>query len=89
MALGADRMNVIWLVLRQMSALVLAGILIGVSAAVAASRLIATLLYEVGPYDPATIVVAITVLFTAALVAGGIPARRATHVSPAIALNAD
>ena len=78
-----------WLMLRQMSTLLLVGILMGVAAAVAASRLIANLLYQVGPHDPIAMIVAVTVLLAAALIAGGIPALRAANVNPALAFKAD
>ena len=89
MALGADYRSVVWLVLRQVLILVLAGLLIGAPAAVFASRLVGSQLYGMTPHDPVTIALAIVVLSTVALVAGCIPARRASKVNPIVALKAN
>jgi putative ABC transport system permease protein len=89
MALGADRHSVVWLVLRQVLILVLAGIAVGAPVAFFASRLVGSQLYGITPHDPVTIVLAVLALATVALVAGCIPARRASRVNPIVALRAE
>lgn len=89
MALGANHRSVVWLVLRQVLILVMAGMLVGAPAAFFASRLVGSQLYGMTPHDPIAIVLAITVLSTVALVAGCIPAHKASKVSPTIALRAE
>jgi predicted permease len=89
MALGADRRSVLWLVLRQVIVLVLSGLLLGGPVAFVASRLIRTQLYGLTPHDPLAIVFAAVVLCAVALVAGGIPARRASRIDPIAALRAE
>jgi predicted permease len=87
MALGAQRGAVLWLVLRDAALLVGAGAVIGIPAALAAARLVKTLLFGVGAEDPATIVAGALVLGAAAALACFIPARRATRVAPNTALH--
>ncbi|MFL5580642.1 MAG: ADOP family duplicated permease [Gemmatimonadaceae bacterium] len=66
-----------------------AGVVIGLAAAVVGSRVLAALLYEVSPTDPATVVAVGAVLLGAALLASWLPARRATRVSPAEVLRGE
>jgi len=89
MALGADRRSMVWLVLRQVLILIAAGLLVGAPAAFFASRLVGSQLYGMTPNDPVAIVLAILMLFAVALVAGCIPARRASKVNPIVALRAE
>jgi predicted permease len=86
MALGADRRDVLWLVLRDALRLVLLGVLLGIPAALAATRLVASQLFGIGAADPVAIVLATLVLLVVAAVAGYLPARRATRVDPLVAL---
>jgi predicted permease len=86
MALGAQRRDVIWLVLRESLALVVAGVVIGLLASLAATRTISTMLFGLEPYDPLTIVTATLLLLAAAALASYLPARRATRVDPMAAL---
>jgi len=86
MALGADQMRVLWMVLRESLALVGVGVTIGLLMAVAAARFISSQLYGVKPTDPATIAAVTIVLVAVAVFAGYIPARRATKVDPMVAL---
>jgi putative ABC transport system permease protein len=89
MALGAERANVIWLVLREVLVLVGAGILIGIPAALGASKLIAGMLFGLSVTDPATILLAAGALFAVALFAGYLPARYASRIDPMTALRMD
>jgi ABC-type antimicrobial peptide transport system permease subunit len=86
MALGARRSNVIWLVLRGATAYVLAGIVIGAIAALAGSRLVASLLYGIRPSDPGNLIGAIIVLLFVTALAALVPSLRASRVDPAISL---
>jgi ABC-type antimicrobial peptide transport system permease subunit len=86
MALGAKGGNIAWMILRETLYLVLAGLLIGVPAAVVGARLISTQLFGTKPTDPITLVAAAVILTLVALLAGYLPARRASHVNPLSAL---
>jgi predicted permease len=86
MALGARSADVRWMVLREALLLVLAGVTIGVPAALTASRLVASMLFGLTPWDPLTISAATLVLVAVAVLAGYVPARRASRVSPMVAL---
>jgi putative ABC transport system permease protein len=86
MALGAQRMDVLRLVLRQGMGLTLLGLAIGLAGALALTRVLQNHLYEVGPTDPPTFACVSLVLFMVAFFACLIPARRATKVDPMEAL---
>jgi ABC-type antimicrobial peptide transport system permease subunit len=86
MALGARSGEVLWLVLRETSLVIGVGTLIGLPAALAATRLITSFLYGLTPQDPWSIAGATVVLIAITALAGYIPARRATKVDPMIAL---
>ncbi|HVI71700.1 MAG TPA: ABC transporter permease, partial [Pyrinomonadaceae bacterium] len=86
MALGAKGGNIAWMILRETLYLVLAGLLIGVPAALLGARLISTQLFGTKPTDPITLVAAAVILTLVALLAGYLPARRASHVNPLSAL---
>jgi predicted permease len=85
-ALGATPMSVVRGVLRDTLVLVVAGVAIGVPAALAAGRLLVTFLYGLTPRDPATLIVSIAVLLAAAVMAAALPAMRAARVDPNVAL---
>ena len=89
MALGADPMGVKRLVVWQGMQPALIGVGVGMVAAFGASRYIASLLYDVSPLDPVTFVLVPCFLATIALCATYIPARRATRVSPTVALQSE
>ena len=86
MALGAQRKQVLSLILRQTLVVLAAGVVIGVPAVLATQRLIATQLYGLPPIDPVSISLAAALLIGAAILAGYLPARQATKVDPMEAL---
>jgi putative ABC transport system permease protein len=86
MAVGASRANVLRLIMGHGFKLALIGVAVGLAGAVAASRVLATLLYAIKPTDVATFVSVSALLVAVALVASYIPARRATKVDPMVAL---
>ena len=86
MALGAQREDVLRLVMRESMVLVAIGVVAGLAIAIAGSQLIATLLFGLAPTDPRTIVVAVAVMVLVSAVAGYLPARRASRVDPMVAL---
>ncbi len=86
MALGAQRRDVVGLVLRETMILVIIGVIIGLSAALGATRLIASLLYGLKSNDPLTIALASLLLLMVAALAGYLPARKAARVDPMVAL---
>jgi putative ABC transport system permease protein len=88
MALGADRASIRRLVLREGSAVVAIGLLFGLPASLAATRVLQTMLFEIEPADPLTTVLATTLLAAVALAACYVPARRATRIDPVRALRA-
>ena len=89
MALGARPSDVSRMVSLQGLSLAGIGVVIGLGSAVAATRLLRGLLYDVSPTDPATLVVTSLALVMVALVACWLPARRAAGVDPAEALRTD
>jgi putative ABC transport system permease protein len=86
MALGARSADVLRLMIAKASALTCAGLLLGFAAALALTRLLASLLFGVTPIDPLTLSAAGIVLTVVSLVASFMPAHRATKVDPLVAL---
>ena len=86
LALGASKRNVLSLVIAQGMKLALAGMAIGILAALALTRVIRSLLYGVTPTDPATFALVSLLLLAIALLACWLPARRAARVDPMEAL---
>jgi ABC-type antimicrobial peptide transport system permease subunit len=89
MALGAARGSVVWLFLREGLLLAGAGAAVGLVAALALSRVLASQLYGIGAADPIALVGMSAVLGGVAFFAALIPARRATRVNPVVALRAE
>ncbi|WP_158941314.1 ABC transporter permease [Granulicella sp. S190] len=86
MALGADRGNVVRMVMRGAFLQAGLGLLIGIPIAIFGARAMADQLYQVRSYDPLSLLIAVAVLLVSAAVAGFIPARRAANVEPMTAL---
>ena len=86
MALGARGGNIAWMILRETLTLVLLGLVIGVPTALFAARFISAQLFNLQPADPAALIGAAVVLTLVALLAGYVPARRASRVNPLNAL---
>lgn len=86
MALGAARASVLRMVMSEVAVMAGAGIILGLPVAMGASRLVESQLYGLSPNDPATLVLAAGVLSAIAMLAGYVPARRATRVDPMLAL---
>ena len=89
MALGATRRRVVRDVVRDGLTVTLAGLAVGVGGALAAVRLVETLLFGVTPQDPLTLAVAVASLVAIAMLACSVPAARATRVDPMITLRGD
>ena len=86
MALGARGLDIVRLVIRNGLALTMIGVVLGIAGAVALTRVLATLLFEVSTTDPFTFASVAFVLVSSSLLACYIPARRATKVDPLVAL---
>ncbi|HEX5436744.1 MAG TPA: ABC transporter permease [Gemmatimonadaceae bacterium] len=89
MALGADRVRVLRMVLRQATGLVAAGVLFGALGALGTTRALSSLLYGVSARDPKVLTGVIVLLALVALAASWIPARRAAKVDPVVAMRAE
>jgi putative ABC transport system permease protein len=89
LALGAARNDILRLIIGRALVLAIAGIGVGVVLAVPSMRLLTTLLYQVRPGDPWVFTALALVLFAVTLLAGYIPARRATRVDPLVTLRAE
>jgi putative ABC transport system permease protein len=89
MALGADKGDILRLVMGRSLRLIMSGIVFGLVAALAATRVLSSLLYSIGPHDPVTFGLVTVLLVLVAIVAALIPARSATSVNPIVALRCD
>ena len=88
-ALGAQSSQVRWLVARDGLRLVAAGLLAGGAAAIASTRVLQTLLYNVTPNDPLTLTGVAALLAVTGLIASWLPARRASRADPMLSLRSD
>lgn len=86
MALGAQRRQVLWMVLRESILVCALGVALGLPAAIACSRLLRSMLFDLTPGDPLTFVLALIAISLVTLLAAAVPARRASSVDPIIAL---
>ncbi|HEY6291250.1 MAG TPA: ABC transporter permease [Terriglobia bacterium] len=86
MALGAQRKEMLWMVLRETLILAATGVAIGIPLAAVSRRLISSMLFGVSTTDPVTICVAVLVMLATASLAAYIPAHRATKIDPLAAL---
>ena len=89
MAMGADRGQVLGMIVRRGVALAAIGIVVGLAAALSAARLVRGLLYDVTATDPVTFVLVPLALLLVAVIASLVPALRAVRVSPLVALRSE
>jgi predicted permease len=88
-ALGAQRRDVMRMVLAQSARLAVPGIIVGVLLALSMSRVVQTLIYGVSPADPAILASVVLLVLSVALLASYVPARRAAHADPMVTLRAE
>ena len=88
-ALGADDRRIVSMVLRQGAKLTAAGIGLGMVGGLLGGRFLSSLLFGVTPHDTSVIGVVVLLLATVALLSSYLPARRATHVEPVVALRSE
>jgi len=86
MALGAKKSHITRMLLKRSLLLVMAGVVLGGCGALVLTRVLARLLYEVKPNDPATLLSVAAILAATGILAGLLPAQRATRVDPVVAL---
>jgi ABC-type antimicrobial peptide transport system permease subunit len=86
MALGAQSGRVVWMVLREVCVLAAVGLAISVPTALATSKLVGSFLFGMKPNDPVSLTLAVVILLMAAILAGYMPARKASRIDPMIAL---
>jgi ABC-type antimicrobial peptide transport system permease subunit len=89
MALGAQRRDVLRLVLKRALRIVLAGVIVGIAGAAGVTRVLQRFLFGVTPTDPIAFTVVTLLLITVGLIAAWLPARRATRIDPCAALRAE
>jgi ABC-type antimicrobial peptide transport system permease subunit len=89
LALGARRVDVLWLIVRQGIFLSVLGTLVGLIGVLFLSHTIANLLYDVSPLDMFTLTVVTTLLLIVALMASVIPARHVARINPVLALRSE
>jgi ABC-type antimicrobial peptide transport system permease subunit len=89
LALGATGHEVVRMIMRQGAVVVGLGLLVGLALAFGASRLLASLLYEMGPNDPLVFTIVPLAVGAAALMAAALPARRAARIEPVRALRSE
>jgi ABC-type antimicrobial peptide transport system permease subunit len=85
-ALGAQRAGVVGMVLRESMIMVVIGVVVGLAAAIAAGRLVTAVLFGLAANDVWTITAAIALMTVVCVIAGYLPARRASRIDPMVAL---
>jgi ABC-type antimicrobial peptide transport system permease subunit len=88
-ALGAQRRDLYWLILREALLLLVFGLVVGLPLTFGITRLASALLFELGPNDPLSLSLAALTILAVSLIAGYIPSRRATRVDPWIAVRCE
>jgi ABC-type antimicrobial peptide transport system permease subunit len=88
-ALGANRGDIIKMIMREAAILLLAGLIVGTALALAGANAARSLLYGLQPHDPITLLMAAILLTAIAAAASYLPARRASRVDPMVALRCD
>jgi predicted permease len=88
-ALGASASRIRWMILRDVSIMLVAGMAIGIPLVLAGSQYVKAFLYGIGPNDPVAIVGAAAVLLASGLLAGFLPARRASRIDPLVAIRSE
>jgi ABC-type antimicrobial peptide transport system permease subunit len=86
MAVGAQRRELLWMILRESLVICSIGIAIGLPLAIACTRALASLLYGLAPYDPLTISLSTFGIVLVSVAAGFVPASRAASIDPLVAL---
>ena len=86
MALGAGRRAVVWMVLRHAVSLAVVGLAIGVPTALGLSKFVESFLFDVKPNSPAALMLAVGILLSAVLLAGYVPASKASRIDPMTAV---
>lgn len=86
MATGAQRHDILGMVIKETIGLAVVGIAIGLPISLAASRLLKAQLFAISPSDPLTLLFSISAMISVALLAGYLPARRAANLDPVRAL---
>jgi predicted permease len=88
-ALGAQRANVLWLILRQVVVVTTVGLAVGIPMTIGAGKTVSSLLYGVNPLDPTSLITAAVVMTIVAGLAAYVPARRAARLDPLTALRVE
>jgi putative ABC transport system permease protein len=89
LALGAQGSSLVKLILKEALSLAMVGLIVGIVCVLALTRVLSSLLFEVRPYDPLTLLAASLVLLTTAALAAYLPAFRATRIDPLLTLRSE
>jgi predicted permease len=89
MALGADRRDIVWMILQETGVMLVGGLTLGLSAAAIATHFVASQLFGITPADPVSFVIALAVLTAVGTVTALVPANRASRIEPVVALRCE